>query len=432
MGDNNNHDGTTAAAAAVQDGDGGSGGSGSGSSLTERYRQAVALVETSPETCISALESVQRDVQALGLFSNNEGMDDVGTRSIPFLAVDHYLATALVNLPVGPGGTTGKGAMEARRANVLHGTTLWSQFLDRLEGLEALSKEEVEEYHDLLDQQENLLGGEDEQHQLADGRPSRKEQQQQLPLAPDREAKIARFRAKQERQKQTDRLRALRERRTRYGTTLAPDDEMDGHDQESLDRALALSDLESAKRDALDGWASSLRELPMIDMMVKVEAERRQMARHNNAGGGGTAGTTADESSTSDGRDPRRRPPPDGKGLQVTHVTQDAATGQLLFKRDEIKSKVFRPGWNQPTVSLEEFGEREYHQAIEREEKQKLAEAAQLHQPKRYDDLVRDGMEDDADLVEASAKLDRDWDDWRDENPRGSGNKMANRGDRNF
>ena len=43
-----------------------------------------------------------------------------------------------------------------------------------------------------------------------------------------------------------------------------------------------------------------------------------------------------------------------------------------------------------------------------------------------------DGLEDDKDLVDASAKLDRDWDDWKDENPRGSGNKMGDRGDRNF
>jgi hypothetical protein len=41
-------------------------------------------------------------------------------------------------------------------------------------------------------------------------------------------------------------------------------------------------------------------------------------------------------------------------------------------------------------------------------------------------------MEDDANLVDASAKLDRDWDDWKAENPKGSGNKMGDVGDRNF
>jgi hypothetical protein len=35
--------------------------------------------------------------------------------------------------------------------------------------------------------------------------------------------------------------------------------------------------------------------------------------------------------------------------------------------------------------------------------------------------LRKDGQEDDADLVDASAALDRQWDDFKDENPRGSG-----------
>jgi immunoglobulin-binding protein 1 len=59
---------------------------------------------------------------------------------------------------------------------------------------------------------------------------------------------------------------------------------------------------------------------------------------------------------------------------------------------------------------------------MEREERQKQAESEQPKQRRRYEDLERDGMEDNAELVDASATLDRDWDDWKNENPRGSGN----------
>jgi len=83
-------------------------------------------------------------------------------------------------------------------------------------------------------------------------------------------------------------------------------------------------------------------------------------------------------------------------------------------------------------MTLRELGERELAQAKEREGRQAAAEAVQRKEPRRYDQLVKDGLEDDANLVDASAKLDRDWDDWKDENPRGSGNKMGDRGDRNF
>eukprot|EP00984_Skeletonema_dohrnii_P037319 scaffold39304_cov94-Skeletonema_dohrnii-CCMP3373.AAC.1 len=102
------------------------------------------------------------------------------------------------------------------------------------------------------------------------------------------------------------------------------------------------------------------------------------------------------------------------------------------MQRQEIANQVFRPGWNQPTMTLEELGERERADAIQRAEQQTVAEAEAKFRPRRYEQLVKDGMEDDEKLVEASAKLDRDWDEWKEENPRGSGNKMSERGDRNF
>ena len=83
-------------------------------------------------------------------------------------------------------------------------------------------------------------------------------------------------------------------------------------------------------------------------------------------------------------------------------------------------------------MTLEELGELERKQAIEREARQKSSEAEQKNAPRRYDQLVKDGLEDNADLVDASAQLDRDWDDFKDANPRGWGNKMGDRGDRNF
>jgi hypothetical protein len=108
--------------------------------------------------------------------------------------------------------------------------------------------------------------------------------------------------------------------------------------------------------------------------------------------------------------------------------------GQLkpIMQRQELANQVFRPSWNQPTMSLEELAERERADAIRRAEAQKVSEAEAIFKPRRYEQLVKDGMEDDEKLVEASAKLDRDWDDWKEENPRGSGNKMSERGDRNF
>jgi immunoglobulin-binding protein 1 len=356
--------------------------------LSERYHRGASLAESSPQEAIPLLESVQRDAAALSLFSSNDTIEDASTKSIPLLALEHFLAMALVSLPAGP------GMMQERRANVFNSLDLWASFLNKLERLELLSKDEVREYHDLMDETDPT----------------------KLPPPVDREAKIARFKAKQQAKKEAERLKSLRERRQRLGTST--EDEMDGHDEESLERTVALTELSIFKGEALENWSSAKREIPMIEMMVKMEEERQRTNRHQ-----------GEQSEQDDGQ---RRPPPSGKPLKVTHITKNSGSGQLQIKREEIRSQVFRPGWNQPTMSLEELGDREVRQALEREERQRQSEAERVNDPRRYEHLVRDGLEDNTDLVDASAKLDREWDDFKDENPRGSGNKRANQGDRNF
>jgi hypothetical protein len=356
--------------------------------LSERYFRGVSLAESNPQEAIQVLESVQKDISALSLFSSNETIEDMSTKSLPLLAVEHFLAMALNSLPAGP------GMMGVRKKNLFSSFDLWSSFLNKLDRLELLDKTEIAEYQELMEESDP------DNH----------------PPAPPREVKIARFKAKQTAKNEVERLKSLRERRQRLGTLA--EDEMDGHDEESLGRTVAITEVLICKAEALENWSSAKRELPMIEMMVIREQEKGVTNQHI----GKSSGQQEED---------QRRPPPSNKPLKVTHITKDPA-GKLQIKRDEIQSKIFRPGWNQPTMSLEELGEREYHEAVEREARQKVSEAERANDPRRYDDLVRDEMEDDLDLVDASAKLDQAWDDWKDENPRGSGNKMANRGDKNF
>ena len=360
-------------------------------SLHEKFQKGRRLVEeSSHEAAVGLLESVQHEIQVRGLFSANETIEDISTKSLPFLAMDHFLALAMVGLPIQP------GRMLERKKVILRSLELWSNFMMKLEQLELLSKEEVREYYELSED----MG----------------EESMTRPLPPpNRDAKIARFKAKQQMKKDMDRLRALRERRQRCG--VSAEEEMDGFDDEGLERNLQLQDLNLQKAEALEQWAQTKQELPMIEMMVERGQDSQQMQRH-----AGKEGAVSDES---------RSRPLSGKPLEVTRITKDYG-GQLQIKREEIRSTVFRPGWNQPTMSLEELGEREYQAAIERDARQKEAEADQKNEPRKYEDLLRDGLEDNLELVDASAKLDRDWDDFKDANPRGSGNKHANRGDKNF
>ena len=388
-------------------------------SVSERFIAAIGLVDSSPQDAIGQLEQIQKDVATLALFSSNETIDDISTKSLPLTALDFHLAMAHL-------GVSAKKSTQ-RKSHVTQGMNLLNTFLQRMEQLELLSKEHIRDYHELLDitsisseqQQQDVTTDHVDVAFLPRRIPAGGQEQQ-------REKKIARFRAKQQAQNEVNRLRSLQQRRGRLLATCDEEEQMDGYDQESLERQVALTTLSVLVAEALDEWYQALRELPMIEMAITME---QQQERHYHHGGG--AILIPKEHDT-------RQPPPrnilsgSNKPLQLTHITQDTVTGQLQIRKEEIRSQVFRPGWNQPTMTLQEFGELEMKAAMEREARQKISEAEQRNAPRRYEFLVRDGLEDNADLVDASAQLDRDWDKFKDENPRKSGNKMGDRGDRNF
>ena len=224
-------------------------------SLSERFVTATALVDSSPEDAVSHLQELQKQVAALALFSTNEGIEDMSTKSLPLLALEFHLAMAHLACR----------AQTSRERKTLVGTSidLFSSFLQRLEELELLSKEHTKDYHDLLDMTDN----EDDKRSSVS---SRRTQGQQ------REAKIARFRAKQQAQKEVERLKSLQQRRGRLETL--PEEEMDGFDEESLERQVAIQNLNVHAAEALDEWFQAQRELPMIEMAIQME-ERKSAAR---------------------------------------------------------------------------------------------------------------------------------------------------------
>jgi hypothetical protein len=358
--------------------------------ISESYRKAVALVATNPGEAVQALAALQERVARASLFSENESLEDWSTGTILVLALEHHLAMALTQAPTSP------LRMKDRQQNLARAGALWSQFLRTLERLELLSASQAKDVQIL----EDLSGAEV------------KETARMVPPTIHRDAKIARHHAKQQATLEQQRLQALVDRRNRLGVD--SNDTMDGYDDDGLQRELALKGLEIYKQEAIEEWSGAIRELPMIARMAQQQdtqsGEERYRARN-------------EESARPD---PRNLPP-----LQLTHITQDAA-GQLHMQRETARTDVFRRGWNQPTMSLEELAEHEVADAVARGERQKIAEAQQQEAPRRFEQLAKDGMEDREDLVDASAELDRQWDDWKDQNPRGSGNKRGDVGDRNF
>ncbi len=349
-----------------------------------------------------------------------------------------------------------------RKHNVTQAMEYFHSFLKRLDQLSGgsnknhgiLSEGTLKEYHALLDdcgQQQD----EDEQDQQGYNHRS------PPPLLDPnriRTMKIQRYQRKKNAQTQKQQLTSLIQRRSRLG--LSDNEYLDDHDQESLLRSLHMETLRVYAEEALEEISASMRELEMIELSIKYDcndgsAGNNMASRSGNPKGSGRAIRDGRVSSSSATASHHSRPtdaPPPVRSLQMTQITQNPITGQLqlakqqvtnggrshssattqILQRQQIKEGVFRPGWNLPTMSLEELANREIYEAMRRSEAHKIAEAEAIYKPRRYDQLERDGMEDDANLVEASAQLDREWDSWKEENPRGCGNKLGERGDRNF
>jgi hypothetical protein len=74
-----------------------------GASVSERFDAAVALVESSPADAIVRLQQLQENVASLALFSSNEGLEDISTKSLSLLALEFHLTVAHQSVPTGPG-----------------------------------------------------------------------------------------------------------------------------------------------------------------------------------------------------------------------------------------------------------------------------------------------------------------------------------------
>jgi immunoglobulin-binding protein 1 len=112
---------------------------------------------------------------------------------------------------------------------------------------------------------------------------------------------------------------------------------------------------------------------------------------------------------------------PNRPGLSITKTYK--VGDKIMMSRETVKATVFGDRIAPPTMSLEEFAELEVEDAQRRAQSQ--AEAPQG--PKRYNQLLAEGEEDNIDLVDEATIQDRNWDNWKDENPRGWGNKMGKR-----
>jgi len=209
-----------------------------------------------------------------------------------------------------------------------------------------------------------------------------------LDAASKRDEKIARFKRSKELDEQVAYL--FKKKREVFG-----DEFHWGHGgtfDEDMERDLILKLLGRAVASAAEEIASAEQELPLLEMMA--------------ARGGPEA-------------PPPERPPPSEKPFILK--IQDKAECMRMYKE-----MVFQCPYQLPTMSLAEAADIEMEQMREREERKATQERDQrADEDDRWFHGDRYGSKED-DEEDKKTYKDRDWDDWKDEHPWGSGNKMAN------
>ncbi|KAM0837132.1 hypothetical protein ACQ4PT_061870 [Festuca glaucescens] len=343
-------------------------------------------------------------VSKLGLFSSNETKDDVSTANLKYLLVPYYL-----------GEMTEQVEQEDRIPVLKASQDHLKEFISTCEALELVPENELE-----LSRQ---------------GRPET--------AANRREQKVARFR----RQKAAEtKLQEIRERKERRGRSL---------------RAAALSapieageedDFEDDGEEEREAWLATIslalcKAFDLVDMLKKEEEMLLAVKERKEKDGGAFAREMLDERTqkaeawhhNAASRAPYSKP---ANPITCATFAQDVIEGRasvsqahdhkhqpmifgpaslvgggLTSERERMAAQVFQPSYRMPTMSIEEAGLTEMKIMEEwQESTAKIIQEATSSWHK--DDTSR--AEDDVDAEEEKARA---WDDWKDENPRGAGNK---------
>ena len=304
-------------------------------------------------------------IRAADLFSNNEEIDDVQTPSLPYL-LNHYVQGRLSSMRLcmkedGTGIHANERIKTLKRASI-HFTL----FLRRAREL-RLARAGPD------------AAADDETAHSGTG---------------SREAKIARYAASKDTKLKLGELNAKLRRIQRLA---GEDDEIEV--DEDVRRDLWLLRIDLALDKALDDLDYIEKEIEMLQIMAMRSTDD-------------VDGAPSRKQRELD----RRVEPSDSAGIEVTRV-EHGADGALVSTRSVVKADVFKARTNGPTMTLEEFADLEMDDALRRAEKEKNASRPDMKQKA----LHENGLEDDVELMDKAAVRDRNWDDWKDDNPKGSG-----------
>ncbi|MCJ1447653.1 MAG: hypothetical protein MMC23_008164 [Stictis urceolatum] len=325
-------------------------------------------------SALSAFEECQRFASSISLFSPNETLDDISSADLPYLSIDYHLATLLPRFPL---SSTSSGAPDPapRRQLVSSAQDGYGSFLSRLDDYFLLSPSDRKLHA-------RWTANRDAFTLLSASDPAQR-----------RETKIARFRQEKE-------LKAQLETLEEASKSITVDEDTVRRlriKELSLHAHLAFHAL-----DMLAQEAAILKRAPAEPVSVAgADEDRRERERR-----GDGYSERLDAGLRARGNGGRGGPilSPAGKPLQPF---------TLLDGRREVRDGVFRSGHRLPTMSIDEYLEAERARGG-------IIEGGGEPEVKEVD-------EDDLEAADRETEKKREWDEFVEANPRGSGNTL-NRG----
>ncbi|KAI8380981.1 TAP42-like protein [Radiomyces spectabilis] len=296
------------------------------------------------------LVRVNELITRLDMFSSNELIEDVNTNDLRFLMVPAYLG----NL------TLKKTGIENRKATLEIAKDYYKEFLAVCKEHQLMGKQDVEEF---------------ERHSA--------ESKSSLNPAIQRQQKIERFK----------REKAIREKIESLQKQLGAAEEDQDMDDMARDCILAEIDIEILK--SLEQLHSINQEMVMVKEM---EIMQEMMAKRGTIHDADTRAPPKPRENW--GRD-KPLLNPKGKPLQPFVITN---------KRQQLKDQVFKPGWNLPTMTIDEYLQQE-------KERGNIIEGGGEQPPKPEID------DNDEAAIDAETMKKREWDEFVEANPRGWGNR---------
>ncbi|XP_051138175.1 PP2A regulatory subunit TAP46 [Andrographis paniculata] len=358
------------------------------------------------------LRKCEEMIGKLGLFSSNETKEDISTINLKYLLVPYFLGELMEKI-------TGEERIQIIKTS----QAKLKEFISFCEAMELVPEEELES------------------SARASGNTS----------ADLRARKIARFKRQKAAESKLLEIKERKERRgrsTKASALSAPveagEEDMDDDDGEE-EREAWFTTISLALCKALD----LLEMLKKEEEMLSAVKERQSQEGENEF-----SHSTLDERTKKAEawhRDAATRVRYTTPAAPITCATfaQDVLEGRanvsqyhehkhqpMIFgpaslvgrnptsEREKIAAKVFQPHHRLPTMSIEEAGLKEMEMMNKWQEKNaKLIEEANSAWYKDKKPMMRPGEDDEDDDDDAAQDRARAWDDWKDDNPRGAGNK---------